>query len=181
MSTPGLTLFPYTTLCRSVDQYRAHVRILYDQYLLSLKSKKAASQKLLFPEMISFTAGESAVLPTILEDLYFMGFDLAHLGNNTYSINGVPVGLDKANSIELLKSALYDVLETGLSAHDKITETLALSFAKSAAIQSGKSLTTEEMDNLIANLFSSSSPNIGPDGAIIVSMIEDDEFAKRFK
>lgn len=164
-----------------VDQHRAHVRILFDQYLTCLKSKKAASQKLLFPEMISFTAGESAVLPTILDDLYFMGFDLAHLGNNTYSINGVPVGLDKANPIELLKSALYDVLETGLSAHDKITETLALSFARSAAIQSGKSLTTEEMDNLIANLFSSSSPNIGPDGSIIVSMIEDDEFAKRFK
>ena len=70
-----------------IDQYRAHVRILFDQYLNNMRQQKGASQQVLFPEIIEFTAAEAAVLPVLLEDMRFIGFDLSNLGNNSYAIN----------------------------------------------------------------------------------------------
>lgn len=37
-----------------IDQQRAHVRILYDQYMEQIAARKAASQGMLFPDMVPF-------------------------------------------------------------------------------------------------------------------------------
>lgn len=57
----------------------------------------------------------------------------------------------------------------------------ALSLAKSAAIRSGKSLSIEEMEAMIASLFSMEANNLTPDGKTIMSVLADDELNKRFK
>lgn len=63
-----------------IDQHRAHVRILFDQYLSNIRQQQGVSQQVLFPEIVEFTAAEAAVLPSLLEDLCFVGFDLSNLG-----------------------------------------------------------------------------------------------------
>ena len=78
-----------------IDQHRAHVRILFDQYITNIRQQRGASQQVLFPEIVEFTAGEATVLPTLLEDMRFIGFDLTNLGNNSYAINGLPAGLQE--------------------------------------------------------------------------------------
>ena len=62
-----------------IDQHRAHVRILFDQYLSNIRQQQGVSQQVLFPEIVEFTAAEAAVLPSLLEDLRFVGFDLSNL------------------------------------------------------------------------------------------------------
>lgn len=164
-----------------IDQHRAHVRILFDEYVKRIHQKQGISQKLIFPEIISFTPREATVLPCVLDDLAFIGFDLADLGSNSYSINGVPVGLENVNINETLQDMVDKVLETGCEIKEEVTEALALALAKKAAIPYNKNLTEEEVMSLIARLFSSSSPNYTPDGKLIVSIISDDELSKRFK
>ena len=163
-----------------IDQYRAHVRVLFDQYLASIRQRQGVSQQVLFPEIIEFTPSEQVLLPGLLEDLRYMGFDLSDLGGGSYSINGLPSGLENVDMVRLLHDLVAGVMEIGLDAHDQVASSLALSMAKASAIQVGKSLSAEEMDDLLASLFSSSDINLTPDGQTILSIISDDELAKRF-
>jgi DNA mismatch repair protein MutL len=164
-----------------IDQRRAHVRILYDQYLSNIRQQKSVSQQLLFPEIIECTASEAAILPALSDELREFGFDLSPLGNNSYSINGVPVGIQERNPSALLRELLDNAMEAGGATGERATETLALSLAKAAAIHPGKTLTLEEMESIIGALFSSETSRLTPDGKPIMSVLTEDELAKRFK
>ena len=164
-----------------IDQHRAHVRILFDQYIQNIRQQKGASQQILFPEMIEFTPIEAAIVPALLEDLRFIGFDLTHLGNNSYAINGLPAGLENLDMVALIRDMVDRAIDTGCEVHEEICNSLALSLAKAAAIHPGKTLSAEEMDHIIASLFSCQDSNLTPDGKTIISMLMDDEIEKRFK
>jgi DNA mismatch repair protein MutL len=164
-----------------IHQRRAHIRILYDEYMRRIKQKQGVSQGLLFPEIISFSPKEATVLPFLSDDLSFIGFDLAALGNNTYSINGVPAGSEHINSVETLQNMVDKALETGCEIKEEISEALALALAKKAAIPSDKFLSENEFQELISKLFSSSSPNYTPDGKLIIFILTGEELDKKFK
>lgn len=164
-----------------IDQHRAHVRILFDQYITNIRQQRGASQQVLFPEIVEFTAGEATVLPTLLEDMRFIGFDLTNLGNNSYAINGLPVGVENLDPVSLIRNMVDRVIDTGCEVHEEICDSLALSLAKAAAIRPGKILSGEEMDNLLASLFSCQESNLTPDGKTIISKLTDEELEKRFK
>ena len=164
-----------------IDQPRAHVRILFDQYITNIRQQRGASQQVLFPEIVEFTAGEATVLPTLLEDMRFIGFDLTNLGNNSYAINGLPAGVENLDPVSLIRNMVDRVIDTGCEVHEEICDSLALSLAKAAAIRPGKILSGEEMDNLLASLFSCQESNLTPDGKTIISKLTDEELEKRFK
>lgn len=164
-----------------IDQRRAHIRILFDQFLQNIKQKRGISQRSLFPEIIEFSASEAAMIPYLLEDIEAVGFDLSNLGNNTYAINGVPSELDKVNPTELVHNMVSKSLETGSDVKEEIQESLALSMAYAAAITYGHKLTAEEVSNIVDKLFASSSHKYTPDGKLIISVMDDIEIDKRFK
>ena len=164
-----------------IDQHRAHVRILFDQYITNIRQQRGASQQVLFPEIVEFTAGEATVLPTLLEDMRFIGFDLTNLGNNSYAINGLPAGVENLDPVSLIRNMVDRVIDTCCEVHEEICDSLALSLAKAAAIRPGKILSGEEMDNLLASLFSCQESNLTPDGKTIISKLTDEELEKRFK
>ena len=121
-----------------IDQHRAHVRILFDKYLENIIQKRGLSQRVLFPEMIELSASEAAILPLIKEDMESLGFELSNLGSQTYAIQGVPAEIDNPDVVKLIKSMLENITETGVDVKSEIREKLALSFAKSVAINYGK-------------------------------------------
>lgn len=164
-----------------IDQHRAHIRILFDQYQTSIRQQQGISQQVLFPEIIEFTAEEAAVLPRLLDDLRFMGFDLSYLGNDSYAINGLPAGIENLDPVSLLKDMVSRAIETGCDQPDAVCAVIAYSLARAAAIRPGKILSADEMDYLIASLFSSNESNLTPDGKTILSLLTDTELEKRFK
>ena len=164
-----------------IHQHRAHVRILFEEYLKRMTNRQGISQQLLFPERIEFSAQEATVLPYLEEDLSFIGFDLANLGNNSYSINGVPSGMEKMDPVECIRKIVDKILDTGCEVREEVCETMALTLAKQAAIPVGKILAKEEIDNLVARLFALTSANYTPDGQLIISIMSDEELEKRFK
>ena len=164
-----------------IDQHRAHVRILFDQYITNIRQQRGASQQVLFPEIVEFSAGEASVLPTLLEDMRFIGFDLTNLGNNSYAFYGLPAGEENLDPVSLIRNMVDRVIDTGCEVHEEICDSLALSLAKAAAIRPGKILSGEEMDNLLASLFSCQESNLTPDGTPIISKLTDEELEKRFK
>ncbi len=164
-----------------IDQQRAHVRILYDQYMEQIAARKAASQGMLFPDMVHFSASELPVLESIMDDLSALGFDLSNLGGGSFAINGVPAGIEGLNPEQLVTNMVHTAIEKGCKVKEEVQSMLALSLAKAAAIVPGQVLTNDEMNGLIEGLFSVSTPNYTPDGKTVLAVIKEDEIEKLFK
>ena len=163
-----------------IDQHRAHIRILFDQFLSQIEHKKGISQRALFPEIIELSPSESAMIPYLIDDLAAVGFDLSYLGNNAYAINGVPSEIN-ANPVQLVHNMIDKSIESGSDVKEEIRESLALSMANAAAIPYGHKLSDEEMNKIVDQLFASLSHRYTPDGKSIISMLEDDVIEKMFR
>jgi len=155
-----------------IDQHRAHVRVLFEQFSDRIRQHKATSEALMFPETIEFSAGEQSHLPQLMPQLEAMGFDLAPLGGGTYSVNSVPSGLGKLAVTKLIHDALATMAEDGTADMAAIGRRLALSLARSAAVGYGEVMTNNEMDALINALFSCSNTNYTPDGQTIMCILK---------
>ena len=164
-----------------IDQHRAHVRILYDRYLSQIASRQGASQGMLFPDIVQFSASEIPVLQSIMDDLSYLGFELTDLGGGSYAINGVPAGIEGLQPIELVQNMVHTAIEKGCKVKEEVQSMLALSLAKAAAIVQGQVLSNEEMNHLVDELLTSTSPNYTPDGKPALVVIQEDELEKLFK
>lgn len=158
-----------------IDQHRAHVRILYEQYLQQLKDRTFHSQKVLFPEVVQFSMSEKVVVDKILPEMEKMGFELDDLGGGSYAVNSVPAGLEGLNPVKLVHDLVASTIDKGVSAIDEINQTLALSLARHAAIPHGQVLSNEEMENLVNGLFSCENVNYTPDGKSVLCILQQQE------
>ena len=164
-----------------IDQQRAHIRILYEQYLEQITRRQGASQGMLFPDIVQFPVSEVPVLQEIMEDLSYLGFELTDLGGGSYAINGIPSGIEGLNPVELIQSMVHTAMEKGGKVKEEVQSNLALTLAKAAAIVPGQVLTNEEMNGLVDGLFAVATPNYTPDGKTVLSVLQEDELEKLFK
>ena len=158
-----------------IDQYRADVRIRYERYMVQLESQSVNSQRMLFPEVVQFSASDAVVLEKVLPELQAMGFELTDLGQYSYGIQAIPAGLDGLNYVQLIQEMLSDTIEKGLGDLHDIHSSLALSLARHAAIPQGQILNNEEMENLVNELFACSNVNYTPDGKAILCILPQRE------
>ncbi len=164
-----------------IDQHRAHVRVLFEQYMDYISRKQGVSQGILFPEMITFAPADMPIVESILPDLSFLGFDLNNMGGCTFALNGVPAEVEGVNMIDVIHSMVNTAKEKARDVKADIHELISLTLAEVAAIPYGQVLNVTEMEKLIDDLFASSSPNYTPDGKLILSVLSNEEISKRFK
>ena len=164
-----------------IDQQRAHIRILYDRYMEQIASHKGVSQRMLFPDMVHFSPSEVPVLESIMDDLSALGFELDSLGGGTYSINGIPAGIEGLNPETLVTGMVQNALEKGSGVKEEVQGILALSLAKAAAIVPGQVLSQEEMNNLVDGLFGVPTPSYTPDGKTVLSVLKEEDIEKMFR
>ena len=164
-----------------IDQHRAHLRILYDRYMSQIKQQKGVSQGLLFPEMVQIPVADVPIMQSILDDMLSLGFDLTDLGGGSYSISGIPTGIEGLDVPTLIQDMLRTATEKSGKVKEEVQHTLALTMAKSAAIVVGQVLSNEEMQNLVEQLLTTSTPNYTPDGNPVLYVLKDDDIGKFFK
>lgn len=163
-----------------VDQRRAHVCVLYDIYMRQMAEQKTVSQQLLFPEVMTVTPDEVALVEEITDELAHVGFDIARLTPESYSITGVPALLGDKDPVHALKNILAAVQTTGGSVQNEWQRQIALSLAKETAIPYGKTMQKEEMEDLMNKLLALPNYRYTEDGKTVVSVLTDDEMAKKF-
>lgn len=163
-----------------IDQHRAHIRILFEEYLRQLSSHKAHSQKVLFPEVVQFTVSDKLIIDRILPEMAEMGFQLDSLGGDSYAVNGVPAGIEGLNAVSLIQDMVASAAESGASVKEDIDRTLALSLARNAAIPQGQVLTNSEMDNLVNELFTCENVNYTPSGEPIIAVMKQHDIEHLF-
>jgi len=169
-----------------VDQHRAHVRILYERYLRQMETQGAGTQGLLFPEMLQLPPSDAVLFDGITPALRSLGFDVSSLGGGSYSVLGIPSGLEGVDVLSLLQQMVEEARTHSTSAAAKspdlsdVNHRLALAMARSAAIVAGQVLTEAEMDTLLGDLFQCSQPNLTPTGKPTLVVLSQEEIDSRF-
>jgi len=164
-----------------IDQRRAHERILYEQFISCFDNRSNPGQKTIFPEKLELDASAFYTLKEIEVELKRLGFEFEYEGDYIISVKCYPsLSLTETGS-ELLKSILdtYKSLQPDIPAD--IREKVATAMAGTAAIPYGKTLTKEEMEQLVDSLFACKMPNYSPSGKPVISILTTEEIDKRFK
>ncbi len=165
-----------------IDQNRASQRVLFEKALNRLNNTAGTIQQLLFPENLYIKPADIDLLHQALPGLRHLGFDIQILGINTFVVNGIPTLLPIAD----VASTIEQIIEEYRSSNQAINNIhfnglLALGLAKSNAIKEGQTLSREEMQQLIDQLFACEMPNVAPDGAITVKIFDISEIEKLMK
>ncbi len=163
-----------------IHQHRAHVTVLYHRFLDQMTHAQGASQQLLFPEVISLSPDDMVLVEQITGDLRAIGFDLEQLSPDSYSIQGVPAQIANQSPVTVLQQIIEKVRSRGADTQSEWREQIALSLAQSAAIPLGKSLSEQEMRQIVGDLMQLPSHRITPDGKTIVSLLTNEEIEKKF-
>ncbi len=71
-----------------IDQHRAHLRVLFDQFMEMSSEASFATQRMMFPEIVRLSPAQAAVLESLLPEVSAIGFDLSPLGDGDWSLNG---------------------------------------------------------------------------------------------
>ncbi|MBQ3631481.1 MAG: DNA mismatch repair endonuclease MutL [Prevotella sp.] len=163
-----------------IDQHRADIRIRYEHYLAAARQHTAATQQVLFPDVLQFPPSETVVMQQLLPQLLAVGFDISPLGGGSYAVNGIPAGLDGTDPQILIRNMVADAAERTATPDGDLYAPLALSMARHAAITYGQVLTNEEMERLVNELFLCSDVNHTPDGHLILSILPQQDFDRLF-
>ena len=145
-----------------IDQHRAHQRILYEQYLTHMTVHHAASQQLLFPLELYFSANERVLLVELQDTLYAMGFVFDTVQNDAVVVSGIPVTITESQVSVVLEELLRDlhdgIPENSYSQNDSV----AKSMARSLAVRNGTYLNQKEQENIVNGLFACKEPEVSP-------------------
>ena len=162
-----------------VDQRRAHIRILYERYMRQMQEHTAATQGLLFPELLELPPSDAALLTGILDDVRALGFDITPLGGSSFSIVGTPSG--QSNPVAVVQQMVESVKQQDGGHADALHHQLALVLARSNAIEVGEVLTPVQMETLIGDLFQCEIQNLSPSGKPILTILQQEQIDKMFR
>jgi DNA mismatch repair protein MutL len=164
-----------------ISQQAAHERVLYERYLQQLENHSGVSQQSLFPQTVTLNNSDFELLKELLPDIRALGFDIREFGPNSVVVDGVPADLNSSSEHALLEH-LLEGFKNNLSILklDK-RDNLARALARNAAIKAGTSLSLEEMNMLIDQLFACQMPNLALNGKPVISTFNMNELLDRFE
>lgn len=163
-----------------IDQQSAHERILFEQFLDALDKQQAVSQKQLFAQTLELTPADAVLLTEMLPQIRLLGFDIEEFGQNAFVINGLPSEIaGKQNETQIIDKLIAQY-RSQLDLKLDIKEGIARAMARSAAISSGQSLTSMEMQHIINSLFACGNPMRSPSGRACFLTYDFDELDRKF-
>jgi DNA mismatch repair protein MutL len=163
-----------------IDVCRAHERVLYDRFIKSLNTDKAASQQQLFPQAIELNPADFVLLKELETELQSIGFSISFLGNYTISINGIPTGIAEDNPAHIIENMLEELKHHSSEIKNNRKHYTAMLLAGIFSIKPGRMLHEDEISALLKDLFHSHSPAVSPKGKNIIVNFGPQEFDKYF-
>lgn len=161
----------------AADLVRARERVMYDSYMAMLGSSSSASQQLLFPETLTVSNDEYAILEEYSVDFAALGFDMEFVGDCTVCVRGIPADA----SDEKIDELVYDMIRALSVPQDAAShrrEQLAASLARNAAASKGVG-TRQEAETLLKRLSASTDPGYSPSGRPILAEITADDIKNK--
>ena len=146
-----------------IDQQAAHERVLFEKYAARLKGGVGNSQQSLFPQTISFSPPDFALVMEIENELVSLGFRFEVFGKSALLVSGVPLGCG-SNEKELFEGLIEQFKKNQSELELPLRDNLAMAMARRTSVKSGQKLAPEEIESIVEGLFACSKPNYSPDG-----------------
>jgi DNA mismatch repair protein MutL len=143
-----------------IHQQNAHERILYENFIRAIEGKPIAIQQSLFPATLELTAQDTVVLNELLQ--------------------GTPADLSQGNEKQSIEKMLEQYKNFSNDLKFSKREKLLRSLSWQQSIKSGNSLTKQEIDSLVEDLFNCTTPNITPNGKPTYTEFKKTDLDKMF-
>lgn len=163
-----------------VDQHRAHLKVLYEQYMRQINGKNVTSQRIMFPEVLNLSPAQHIILKELVADMEKMGFSLSQLSGCDWAINAMPAGIDHVDVKDIILQVIDAATGGGETIAERVYDRIALTVARGTAIPYGKGLNQDEMTHLLSQLLQLPNPNYTPDGKTIVTVLTSEQIEKLF-
>jgi DNA mismatch repair protein MutL len=165
-----------------LDRRAAHERVWYERLRDQFATARVATQRLLLPVPVELDAITTALLLDRLEFLQGHGFEIVEFGRNFFRIEGVPEWMDSVDAEEFLRDLLGALREGSLTAKDlDVARDELARLAARRAVRLPEGVSEEEMDSLVAQLFSCRQPLSNPTGQPTFIELGYTELARRFQ
>jgi len=164
-----------------IDQHAAHERINYERFYRKFGQPVQASQELLVPITLEFTAAEAERLRDKSALFSQIGVYLEPFGGNTFIIRSVPEWMPKGEERELLMEMVDLILQDKSLDIAKLREKSAILAACKASLKANDYLSREEIESLLKQLGECASPFTCPHGRPIIVSFSSYELEKMFK
>ena len=162
-----------------INATRAHQRILYERFTKTIRTGISVSEQLLFPLEFEFSPTEVLSIISLSSVLETAGF-LFETEGNKVRVLGLPTLVKESQALEILKDLIADNMEDIPQENFSQEDILAKNLAKTLSIRSGQSLSSEEQEQLIADLFSCKECNVSPFGKKIFTELSINEIDSKF-
>jgi len=167
-----------------IDQHAAQERIFYEYFMEKLRQESVASQLMLFPHTVECTAAEAVRLEKRLPLLQSFGLEIETFGNRTFIIRSHPHWFPEGAELEVIEELIQFILEAGEHAQADVTlmrEKAAIMMSCKASIKANRFLTHAEMESLLQQLRTTTSPFTCPHGRPIIIHFSGYDLEKMFK
>jgi DNA mismatch repair protein MutL len=163
-----------------IDQQAASERILYEHYLTLLDEKHISTQTQLFPKTLHFSPSDAVILKEILPDINRLGFDVQEFGGESFIVHGLPSDWKQGKDEQKIIESLLEQYKVEIDLHLDMSERIARSLARSAAVKRTTPLSIREMHEVIDQLFACAMPFKSPNGRNCFISFDLEDLQKQF-
>ncbi|MGB0395432.1 MAG: DNA mismatch repair endonuclease MutL [Flavobacteriaceae bacterium] len=161
-----------------IDQQRAHQRVLYEKFLTSITKRDMVSQQLIFPKEIELTQQQIALFGELEANLNTMGFVVKQQGNHLH-ITGIPAICDDKQLGQLFEDIFSHIDDHEQVASFSQADYMAKILSKSLSIKGNLTLTVEEQQALVDDLFACKDTLTCPFNRKIFITLDKEELEKK--
>jgi DNA mismatch repair protein MutL len=170
---PGAVVFQHnlTYIVTSSDQsvliyhqQLLHQQVLFEKFKATWEGKAIPVQQSMFPQAMQLSPADAQLLQGILPDLLQMGYQLEPFGSHAFLLQGSPADHASENDAAVIEMILEDIKDIGSTLHRSYKERMAKTLARKHAIKAGKTLTIEEMRDLLERISCCENPIMHFDG-----------------
>lgn len=158
-----------------VDLRRAKERVIFDSSAESARCGRGVSQQLLFPEQLTLSKEDYALLKDNHEEFLSLGFDLVLLPKEGVEVRGVPSS-SVGESIDSLIYELLREIESSGDAEVAVRERMLRVVARRGGLKVSH-CTREQAQMIVEQLFASENYSFSPSGKAIIAELTP-EFIK---
>ena len=136
-----------------VDMHAAHERIVYERMKQNAQQEDVIAQPLLVPIAFSVSQAEADLVEENVEFFSHLGFRVERLGPEQIRLRAIPALLKNADSEQLLRDVLADLVEHGSSQRIREYQNEMLStMACHASVRANRLLSLGEMNALLRDI-----------------------------
>ena len=136
-----------------VDMHAAHERIVFERLKQGIDAGTVPRQPLLLPVSFAASTLDIAAIVEHRDTLDQLGFDLAPLSQGAIVVRAVPATLERADPVELARSVLAELHESGeVDTVAARREQLLSTMACHGAVRANRALTLPEMNALLREM-----------------------------